>query len=65
MGPDPVFPNILEIPAGVILVTLLLSRFDIYRLPTESIVIPLGTDPVVPNTLDIPDGVVLFTLLLL
>ena len=55
----------LETPAGVILVTLLLLALGVYTLPVESSAIAYGREPVVPKMLETPAGVILVTLLLL
>lgn len=60
-GPDPVVPNVLEAPLGVILVTLLETLFTIYKLPAESLVIPNEETPAVLKLLDLPSKVILLT----
>ena len=49
LGFDSVVPRIVETPAGVILVTLLLSELAVYTLPAASVTIPIGLLSVPPR----------------
>ena len=62
IGLLPVFPNIVDLPVGVIFVTLFVPESAVYMLPLVSIAIPFGSLPVFPNIVDLPVGVIFVTL---
>ena len=61
-GLTPVAPRMVDVPFGVIFVTLFASVLVVYTLPFLSIAISRGPEPVVPRMVDVPLGVIFETL---